>query len=63
MLVFRIQPNEGVLLKFGLKVPGSGYKIEKNLVGFIIKLNLLKNITTRTNSINLNLVELIKIFH
>ncbi|MFY0686356.1 MAG: glucose-6-phosphate dehydrogenase [Cyclobacteriaceae bacterium] len=29
MLVFRIQPNEGVLLKFGLKVPGSGYEVEK----------------------------------
>ncbi|MCF7826129.1 MAG: glucose-6-phosphate dehydrogenase [Candidatus Marinimicrobia bacterium] len=26
-LVLRIQPDEGVLLKFGLKVPGSGFKI------------------------------------
>ncbi len=28
MLIFRIQPNEGVLLKFGLKVPGSGFNTE-----------------------------------
>jgi glucose-6-phosphate 1-dehydrogenase len=28
MLVFRIQPNEGILLKFGLKVPGAGYDME-----------------------------------
>ena len=28
MLVFRIQPNEGILMKFGLKVPGAGYDIE-----------------------------------
>ena len=26
-LVLRIQPDEGVLLKFGLKVPGAGYEI------------------------------------
>ncbi len=26
-LVLRIQPDEGVLLKFGLKVPGAGYQI------------------------------------
>jgi len=26
-LVLRIQPDEGVLLKFGLKVPGAGFKI------------------------------------
>ncbi|MFT4736252.1 MAG: glucose-6-phosphate 1-dehydrogenase [Cyclobacteriaceae bacterium] len=28
MLIFRIQPNEGVLMKFGLKVPGAGYQME-----------------------------------
>ena len=28
VLVFRIQPNEGILLKFGLKVPGNGFKVE-----------------------------------
>ena len=28
ILVFRIQPNEGVLLKFGLKVPGAGNKVK-----------------------------------
>jgi len=28
-LVIRIQPDEGVLLKFGLKVPGAGFKIAR----------------------------------
>ena len=28
ILVFRIQPNEGILLKFGLKVPGAGNKVK-----------------------------------
>ena len=28
ILVFRIQPNEGILLKFGLKVPGGGNKVK-----------------------------------
>ena len=28
MLIFRIQPNEGILLKFVLKVPGSGIEVE-----------------------------------
>lgn len=28
MLIFRIQPNEGILMKFGLKVPGAGYDLE-----------------------------------
>jgi glucose-6-phosphate 1-dehydrogenase len=28
MLVFRIQPNEGILLKFGLKVPGAGFDVD-----------------------------------
>lgn len=27
ILVFRIQPNEGILLKFGLKVPGTGFDV------------------------------------
>jgi len=27
-LIIRIQPDEGILLKFGLKVPGAGYKIQ-----------------------------------
>lgn len=27
-LVIRIQPNEGILLKFGMKVPGAGFKIQ-----------------------------------
>ncbi len=28
MLVLRIQPNEGILMKFGVKVPGAGYNVE-----------------------------------
>ena len=27
-LIIRIQPDEGVLLKFGLKLPGAGYKVK-----------------------------------
>ncbi|MEO0641664.1 MAG: glucose-6-phosphate dehydrogenase, partial [Bacteroidota bacterium] len=27
-LVIRIQPDEGILLKFGMKVPGAGFKVE-----------------------------------
>jgi glucose-6-phosphate 1-dehydrogenase len=27
-LVIRIQPDEGILLKFGMKVPGAGYKVQ-----------------------------------
>lgn len=27
-LVIRIQPNEGILLKFGMKIPGMGFKVE-----------------------------------
>ncbi len=34
MLIFRIQPNEGVLLKFGLKVPGAGFHVETVNMGF-----------------------------
>ena len=28
-LVIRIQPNEGILMKFGMKVPGAGFRVEK----------------------------------
>jgi len=28
-LVIRIQPNEGLLLKMGMKVPGAGFKVEE----------------------------------
>lgn len=28
MLVIRIQPDEGILLKFGMKVPGAGFEVE-----------------------------------
>lgn len=27
-LIIRIQPNEGILLKFGMKVPGSGFNVQ-----------------------------------
>jgi len=35
VLIFRIQPNEGVLLKFGLKVPGSGFEVETVNMDFL----------------------------
>ncbi|WP_258104558.1 glucose-6-phosphate dehydrogenase [Marinoscillum sp. MHG1-6] len=35
VLVFRIQPNEGVLLKFGLKVPGAGFNVETVNMDFL----------------------------
>ena len=28
ILVFRIQPDEGILLKFGMKIPGAGFNVE-----------------------------------
>lgn len=28
-LILRIQPDEGILLKFGMKIPGSGYKVQE----------------------------------
>ena len=28
MLVIRIQPDEGILIKFGMKVPGEGFKVQ-----------------------------------
>lgn len=34
ILVFRIQPDEGILLKFGLKVPGAGFDVETVNMGF-----------------------------
>lgn len=35
MLVLRIQPDEGVLLKFGLKVPGVGFNVENVNLDFL----------------------------
>lgn len=35
ILVFRIQPNEGILLKFGLKVPGTGFDVETVNMDFL----------------------------
>ncbi|GAA5031725.1 glucose-6-phosphate 1-dehydrogenase [Marivirga lumbricoides] len=35
ILVFRIQPNEGILLKFGLKVPGTGVNVESVNMDFL----------------------------
>lgn len=29
MLVLRVQPDEGILLKFGMKVPGAGFKVKE----------------------------------
>ncbi len=33
-LVIRIQPNEGILMKFGVKVPGQGFKVERANLDF-----------------------------
>lgn len=33
-LVIRIQPDEGILLKFGMKVPGAGFKIQNVSMDF-----------------------------
>ena len=35
VLIFRIQPDEGVLLQFGLKVPGSGFNVETVNMDFL----------------------------
>lgn len=35
ILVFRIQPNEGILLKFGLKVPGAGFDVDTVNMDFL----------------------------
>jgi len=34
MLVIRIQPDEGLLLKFGMKVPGAGFKVQNANMNF-----------------------------
>ena len=36
-LVIRIQPNEGILLKFGMKVPGAGFKVPEVNMDFHYK--------------------------
>jgi len=33
-LVIRIQPDEGILLKFGMKVPGAGFKVQETGMDF-----------------------------
>lgn len=33
-LIIRIQPDEGILMKFGVKVPGQGFKVEKANLDF-----------------------------
>lgn len=34
MLVIRIQPDEGIVLKFGMKVPGSGFNVQSANMSF-----------------------------
>jgi len=36
-LVIRIQPDEGILLKFGMKVPGAGFKVQEANMDFYYK--------------------------
>jgi len=33
-LIIRIQPDEGILVKFGVKVPGQGFKVERGNLDF-----------------------------
>ena len=33
-LIIRIQPNEGILIKFGVKVPGQGFEVERANLDF-----------------------------
>jgi glucose-6-phosphate 1-dehydrogenase len=35
LLIFRIQPNEGILLKFGIKRPGSGFDVSSVNMDFL----------------------------
>jgi glucose-6-phosphate 1-dehydrogenase len=35
LLIFRIQPNEGILLKFGIKRPGSGFEVNSVNMDFL----------------------------
>ncbi len=35
ILVFRIQPDEGILVKFGLKVPGAGFEVDTVNMDFL----------------------------
>jgi glucose-6-phosphate 1-dehydrogenase len=36
-LVIRVQPDEGILLKFGMKVPGAGFKVQEANMDFHYK--------------------------
>jgi glucose-6-phosphate 1-dehydrogenase len=33
-LVIRIQPDEGILLKFGMKIPGAGFRVQDVNIDF-----------------------------
>lgn len=35
MLILRIQPDEGILLKFGMKIPGAGFNVEQVNMDFL----------------------------
>jgi len=41
-LIIRIQPDEGMLIKFGVKVPGQGFKVERANLDFYYS-NLVEN--------------------
>ncbi|MEC7784508.1 MULTISPECIES: glucose-6-phosphate dehydrogenase [Leeuwenhoekiella] len=43
-LVIRIQPDEGILIKFGVKVPGQGFKVERANMDFYYSSLADKNI-------------------
>ena len=33
-LILRLQPNEGIVLKFGMKVPGPGFDVKQVMMDF-----------------------------
>jgi glucose-6-phosphate 1-dehydrogenase len=43
-LIIRIQPDEGILIKFGVKVPGQGFKVERANLEFYYSSLAEKNI-------------------
>ena len=45
-LIIRIQPDEGILIKFGVKVPGQGFKVERANLDFYYDGLLENNLMT-----------------
>lgn len=45
-LIIRIQPDEGILIKFGVKVPGQGFKVERANLDFYYSSLVESNLMT-----------------